>query len=373
MEVFRQPPPGTGSVAIPGRIWVCVSKFMDDNDIFKIYSCCTLCPRKCRADRYKKPGFCGAGVRPSLAKAMLHVWEEPVLCSGAGSGAVFFSNCTLKCVFCQNYVISAEGFGKEISVQRLADIFLKLEQLGAQNIDLITASHYLPSVIAALDLVRHRLNIPIVYNCGGYESACALHMLDGYIDIYLPDVKYFDNKAAVKYSGAPGYFETACGALEEMLAQTKGNVFTDAKGNEVYSLNFSRTEQKSESEKKPEDEKQNAGNKPPGQQYPAMKRGVIVRHMVLPGLRKDSAALLDALAARFGTDKFLISILRQYTPFYLAKTEEEYKNINRKVTSYEYDSVVKKALELGFDGFIQEKNSAKEEYTPIFDLEGVTL
>ena len=335
---------------------------MTETEIRKLYKHCTLCPRKCGADRYESTGFCKAGTQMRLAKAMLHKWEEPVLCPGSGSGAVFFSNCTLRCIFCQNYNISAEGFGKEVSVPALADIFLRLEQQGARNIDLITASHYLPSVIYALDMVKHRLSIPVVYNCGGYECPETIRMLDGYIDIYLPDVKYFDDSAAVKYSSAPNYFETACEALEEMVRQTGKPVIENA--------DFSKN---ADEFKMPSD----AGSARPGtdcknpDSVRIMKRGVIVRHMVLPGYRKDSLAILGALAARFGTDKFMISLLRQYTPFYKAKTKPEYKSINRRVTGYEYDSVVEEALRLGFSGFMQEKSSAKEEYTPLFDLSGL--
>lgn len=300
-----------------------------------------------------------------LAKAMLHYWEEPVLCTEGGSGAVFFSNCTLRCVFCQNYSISAEGFGKEVSVPELADIFLRLEQQGAQNIDLITASHYLPSVIAALDLVKHRLGIPVVYNCGGYECVQTIRMLDGYIDVYLPDIKYFDDELSVKFSSAPDYFETACRALEEMIRQTGKPVIVNG------SLNKNADDPKMQSDAGSVLSDSDSADCRNSDSVRTMKRGVIVRHMVLPGCRKDSLAVLDGLAERFGTDKFMISLLRQYTPFYKAKSETEYKSINRRVTGYEYDSVVREAVRLGFDGFMQEKSSAKEEYTPLFDLSGL--
>lgn len=316
-----------------------------------LYENCRLCPRACGVNRAKETGFCGAGTQPRLAKAMLHFWEEPVLCGNGGSGAVFFSGCTMKCVFCQNYEISAQSFGREISVRSLADVFLSLEEQGAQNIDLITASHYLPSVLAALDLVRHRLSIPVVYNCGGYESVHTLRMLSGYVDIYLPDVKYFDDRLALTYSAAPHYFETACAALEEMLRQT-GKPILLSGPHAVESPAY----------------------RPPAQEFDTagqMVRGVLVRHMVLPCHRADSIAVLGHLAAQFGTDRFLISLLRQYTPFYLAKSDPALQKLNRRVTSFEYDSVVKEALRLGVQGFIQEKSSAKEEYTPLFDLQGV--
>ena len=338
---------------------------LTETKIRELYKHCTLCPRKCGADRYERFGFCKAGTQMRLAKAMLHYWEEPVLCAEGGSGAVFFSNCTLRCVFCQNYSISAEGFGKEVSVPDLADIFLRLKQQGAQNIDLITATHYLPSVTAALDLVKHRLDIPVVYNCGGYESAETIRMLDEYIDIYLPDIKYFNNKFSVKFSSAPDYFETACAALEEMIRQTGKPVIVNGSlrknADDLKTLPDTGTVL-------PDSDSADCKN---SGIVRTMKRGVIVRHMILPGCRKDSIAVLGALSERFGTDKFLISLLRQYTPFYKAKTEPEYKSINRRVTGYEYDSVVREAARLGFDGFMQEKSSAKEEYTPLFDLSGL--
>ena len=308
---------------------------MTEEEIKRLYGRCTLCPRKCGADRYKKEGFCKEKAAVRAAKAMLHFAEEPLLCGSGGAGAVFFSGCPLRCVYCQNYEISAEGFGKEISIRQLADIFLSLEQKGAQNIDLVSASHFLPSVIAALDMVKHRLKIPVVYNSSGYESEDALKMLSGYVDIYLPDIKYFDDTLAKKYSSAPGYFKIACEALSEMIRQTGPVDITEKDGAEVIT------------------------------------RGVIVRHMILPGCKDDSIAVLRGLYDRFGNDKFLISLLRQYTPFYKAKTDERYKSLDRRVTGYEYDKAKDEAVRLGFDGFIQEKSSAKEEYTPVFDFEGL--
>ena len=308
---------------------------MTEEEIQRLNSRCRLCPRLCAVNRYEKKGFCREAAQLRAAKAMLHFAEEPLLCEAGGAGAVFFSGCALRCVFCQNYEISAQGFGKEISVRELADIFLSLEQAGAQNIDLVSASHFLPSAIAALDLVKHRLKIPVVYNSSGYESEEALKMLSGYIDIYLPDVKYFDDPLAKKYSSAPGYFDIACRALSEMVRQTGAPCISEKDGAKT------------------------------------MTRGVIVRHMVLPGCKDDSIAVLRGLYERFGNDKFLISLLRQYTPFYKAKTEERYKSLDRRVTGYEYDKVADEAARLGFSGFIQERSSAKEKYTPSFDLEGL--
>ncbi len=294
------------------------------------YECCTLCPRMCRVDRTKTVGYCGATDKVMVSRAALHMWEEPCISGTRGSGAVFFANCTLRCIYCQNYKISHEGFGKEISVERLAEIFLELQDQGAHNINLVTPTHYLPSVIAALDIAKPKLNIPVVYNCGGYERVETVRELEGYVDIYLPDLKYFDDALAKKYSNAPGYFNIATEAIKEMIRQVKKPVY-DSDG--------------------------------------LMKKGVIVRHMVLPGCREDSVKLLDSMAEELPTGDYLVSIMSQYTPFYKAS---EYPEINRRVTTYEYQSVIDEALRLGLtDGFMQEKSSAKEEYTPPFDLEGV--
>lgn len=296
------------------------------------YHCCTLCPRLCRADRTKAAGFCGASSDVRIARAALHFWEEPCISGTRGSGTVFFSYCTLQCVFCQNYPLSHEGFGKEISTGRLAEIFLELQEQGAHNLNLVTATQYLPSVIEALDMVRPMLHIPVVYNCGGYERVETIRALRDYVDIYLPDLKYFDDSLAMRYSGAPHYFDTALAAIREMIAQTG-----------TPSWNPDEPE--------------------------ILAKGVILRHMVLPGAREDSIRLLMRIAKELPSDSFLISLLSQYTPFYRSA---EYPEINRRLTSYEYQKVVDAALALGLHtGYMQEKSSAKEEYTPPFDLSGV--
>ncbi len=307
---------------------------MNDEFLKNLYSDCTLCPRHCGVNRYREVGFCKAGTLPRIARAALHMWEEPVLSGSGGSGAVFFSNCTLRCVFCQNHEISATGFGRDISIEALSDIFLKLQENGAQNIDLITASHYLPSVTAALELVKHKLSIPVVYNCGGYEDIESLRLLEGYIDIYLPDIKYYSDALAVRYSAAPNYFKTAISAVNEMIRQVGRPVYETAASSKLI-------------------------------------RGVIIRHMVLPSNRNDSIQLMNVIAEHFDAGDYLISIMSQYTPFYKTLTDEKYKEISRRLTSFEYDSVVREALKLGMNGFMQKKSSAKEEYTPTFNLEGV--
>lgn len=294
------------------------------------YLDCTLCPRRCHVNRHIQTGSCGCSDTLRVARAALHHWEEPCISGTRGSGTVFFSGCTLGCCFCQNYHISSQGFGKDITTARLADIFLELQDVGAHNINLVTATQYLPSVLPALDRVRHRLTIPVVYNCGGYESTDTLAALDGYVDIYLPDFKYFDNALAARYSRASDYFQKASIAIAAMISQTGAPVFDDEG---------------------------------------IMRKGVIIRHMVLPGCRKDSIHLLHWMKENLPEKMWLISLLSQFTPFYKSS---EYPEINRRITTFEYESVLEEAVALGLtEGFMQEKSSAKEEYTPPFNLEGV--
>ncbi|MBQ2824208.1 MAG: radical SAM protein [Oscillospiraceae bacterium] len=293
------------------------------------FSNCTLCPRKCGADRLNGTGFCGGGKEIRAAKAYRHMWEEPCLSGKNGSGTVFFSGCGLRCVFCQNYKISAENTGKEITPSRLGEIFLELQEQGAHNINLVTAGHYVPQVITALDGVKHKLEIPVAYNSGGYELVSTLKMLEGYIDIYLPDFKYYDNELAAKYSSAPDYRQVVCEALEEMYRQV---------GAPQYGVDG------------------------------LLKKGMIVRHLILPTHRHDSIKVFEELKRRFGTEKILVSLMRQYTPFYHSS---EFKELNRKVCAFEYNSVLSKINEMGFNGFVQGKASAEQEYIPDFDFKGI--
>ena len=291
---------------------------------------CRLCPRNCRVNRKERTGFCGEKDRIRCARAALHHWEEPCISGTRGSGAVFFSGCSLKCCYCQNYQISQEGLGKEISPEKLARIFLDLQEQGAHNINLVTGTHFLPGILTALDLARPKLSIPVVYNCGGYEKPEVIRLLDGYVDIYLPDLKYFDPELSARYSGARDYFAQASQAVSAMISQTGSPVF-DEDG--------------------------------------IMQKGVIIRHMVLPGSRKDSISILHWIREHLPEEGFLLSLLSQYTPFYKSC---EYPQINRRLTTYEYDKVLEEAISLGLTkGFMQEKSSAKEEYTPPFDLEGL--
>ena len=291
---------------------------------------CTLCPRQCGADRTRAQGFCGGGSRVKLARAALHFWEEPCISGTRGSGTVFFSGCALQCCYCQNYQISAGNFGKEITTRRLADIFLSLQEQGAHNINLVTASAYLPWVCEALDLARPALTLPIVYNTGGYETIEAVRTLRGYVDIWLTDLKYHSPALAAEYSHAPDYFSVAAKALAAMLEQA-GPPVRDAEG--------------------------------------ILQSGVIVRHMALPGAAEDTKAILRYLAGNAPRGGFLLSLMSQYTPFYKAS---EHKALRRRISTWEYRQAVNCAVSLRLtDGYMQEKSSAKEEYTPAFDLEGV--
>ncbi len=287
---------------------------------------CKLCPRMCNADRSRAAGFCGMGETIKAARAGLHAWEEPCISGTRGSGAVFFSGCVMRCEYCQNYDISAGGFGMEITERRLAEIFLELQSQGAHNINLVNPTHFVPQIIKALDIAGQRLKIPVVYNTGGYERVETLKLLSGYVDIYLPDIKYFSDEAAA-LSHAPHYFETAMAAVEEMLRQTGKPVMQNG----------------------------------------LLKRGVVVRHMVLPYLYKDSVEVIRRVGERFGGE-ILFSLMSQYTPFYKAKDNPR---LNRRITTFEYRKALDAVIEAGLDGFMQEKSSAKEEYTPLFDLSGL--
>lgn len=302
------------------------------------YKNCRLCPRQCRADRtqlsgQKREGFCHSGTQAKIARAALHHWEEPCISGIHGSGTVFFSGCTLGCCFCQNHVISHQRFGKEVTVRELSAIFLRLQAQNAHNINLVTPTHYLPSVTAALDLARPELAIPVVCNCGGYERPEVIKALAPYVDIWLPDLKYHSPVLSARYSKAKDYFAFASQAITQMIAQT-GPPVADENG--------------------------------------ILRSGVVIRHMVLPGQKEDSLKLLEWIKDTLPQGHYRLSLLSQYTPCHLAKNTCDYPELNRRVTTYEYEKVVDHAIELGLtDGYMQKKTSAKEEYTPPFDLEGV--
>lgn len=292
---------------------------------------CRLCPRGCGVDRWAAMGFCGMPDQVTIARAALHMWEEPCISGNAGSGTVFFSGCTLRCVFCQNYSISTMRQGTEITVDRLAEIFLELEEMGAWNINLVTPTHYAPQIIRALDMAKCRgLSLPVVYNTSGYERVETLRMLDGYVDIYLPDFKYVDRGLAGKYSGAPDYFEIAGAALVEMVRQVPEAVFQE----------------------------------PEAETPPRMLRGVIVRHLLLPGCLMDSKRVVRYLYETYG-DRIYMSLMNQYTP--LPQVAEHFPELNCKVKKKSYDKLVDYALDLGVvNAFIQEGAAAKESFIPDF-------
>lgn len=296
---------------------------------------CHLCPRNCGVNRTKTAGYCGASSAMTAARAALHLWEEPCISGTNGSGAVFFSGCSLHCCFCQNQQISQELFGKELSSRQLADVFLNLQEQGAHNINLVTATHYLPWILPALDLVKERLHIPVVYNTSGYERLETIKALNDYVDIWLPDLKYYSSELSARYSHAADYFAIASAAIQQMIAQT---------GAPVLDMDASC-------------------------ECPIMKKGVIIRHLVLPGQKEDSIRLMEWIAAELPKDQFFLSLMSQYTP--ISKTQK-YSELNRRVTTYEYRKVVKAALSLGLEqGFAQEKSSADEKFRPPFNLEGL--
>lgn len=292
---------------------------------------CRLCGRNCGVNRLNgELGFCNSGKNVKIARVSLHNWEEPCISGTNGSGTIFFSNCNLKCVFCQNYKISSTGFGQEISIERLSKIFLEQQQRGAHNINLVTPTHYVPQIIKALDIAKSQgLSIPILFNTNGYENSETIKALNGYIDVYLPDLKYFSNKYSIKYSNAPDYFEKASTAIKEMFLQV-GEAKFDENG--------------------------------------LIQKGVIIRHLMLPGLLFDSKKIIDYIYKTYG-DSIYISIMNQYTPMYNAKNFPE---INKSLNPKHYDSLVDYCLSLGIkNAFIQEGGTSSENFVPDFDLRGI--
>lgn len=293
---------------------------------------CTLCPRSCGVNRLAgENGYCGAsGDKVDIALVSLHPWEEPCIAGKNGAGTVFFSHCSLRCVFCQNSEISSEGKGIAVDTARLAEIFLEQQRRGAATLDLVTPTHYAPQIAEALrEAKKVGLTIPVVWNSGGYETEELIEALSGLVDVYLPDLKYIDSDSAARYSNAKDYFTHAEKALRAMVSRT-GEPRTDADG--------------------------------------VMRKGVLVRHLVLPGRRKESMRIVDWLWESFG-DKVWLSLMNQYTPLYHAK---DYKEINRTLTTFEYESVVDHAAELGIEHcYVQEGKTASAKFVPAFDGRGV--
>ena len=287
---------------------------------------CTLCPRRCGAERTAEAGggFCRMPGGLRVARAMLHHWEEPPISGQNGAGTVFFSGCTLGCVYCQNGDISAGGFGKDSSTARLREFFEELIAQGAHNIELVTPTHFLPWILPAL---TPRLPVPVVYNCGGYERVETLRALEGLVDVYLPDLKYADGALAAELSGAADYFPVACEAIREMFRQVGPYVLEDG----------------------------------------LLTRGVVIRHLVLPGYLDNTRRVLDWIAETFAPGDVLVSLMSQYTP-----TANMTGRLARRVTAAEYRAAADYMRNCGItDGFVQERTSAEEAYTPTFDGEGV--
>lgn len=317
---------------------------------------CTLCPRACGADRMAgQPGVCAQTAELKVARAALHMWEEPCISGTKGSGTVFFSGCPLHCVFCQNHSIASGAAGRVISIGRLAEIFLELQTQGANNINLVTAGHFVPQVIEALKQAKRQgLHIPVVYNTGGYESVETLRMLEGYVDVYLSDFKYWDDSLGERYSHAPDYRQRAMEALAEMVRQTGEMHFTcEGAG-----------EQNGRKKLTVEEYQERSGQ---GEML-IMTKGVIVRHLLLPGCNADSRRVLAYLLNTYG-NRIFVSIMNQYTPL---PQVSAFPELSRKVAPEEYEAMIDYALELGLEnGFIQEGDTAQESFIPEFNGEGV--
>lgn len=295
---------------------------------------CNLCPRNCMVNRAEgKKGYCLSDNKIIVARAALHMWEEPCISGKTGSGTVFFSGCSLRCVYCQNFEIAAARQGKEITVSGLADIFLSLQEQGAENINLVTPDHYVTEIVKAVLQSRCRgLRLPVVYNCSGYEKGEVIESLKGIVDIFLTDFKYMEETLAERYSCAPDYPEVAKKALEAM-ADTAGEPEFDEKG--------------------------------------MMLKGVIVRHLLLPGHKKNAKAVIKYVHEKYGNRVYL-SLMNQYTPFERLKELKGCEELCRRVTKREYENVVDYALSLGVENaFIQEGETAKESFIPDFGGEGI--
>ena len=295
-----------------------------------LYKRCELCPRKCKIDRRVSHGFCGQSDKLKICRASLHMWEEPCISGSEGSGTVFFSGCQLKCIFCQNSDIALSHAGLEISEERLVEIFFELADKGANNINLVTPSHFTPTIVSAIEKAKERgFTLPFVWNSSAYEEIGTLELLRGKIDIFLPDLKYFSAELAKELSNAPDYFEKASCAIRKML---------------------------------------DIAGKPEFDNHGIMKKGVIVRHLVLPAHTDDSIKVIKHLFDTFGHDIY-ISIMNQYTPM---PSVSDRKDLSRRLTTYEYEKVVSFARELGIrNGFTQARSAARESFIPAFDYTGV--
>ncbi len=286
---------------------------------------CVICPRKCGINRYEKKGVCGATTKVRLAYYSLHKWEEPVISGNNGSGTIFFSNCNLKCIYCQNKKISLDGYGKYISNKKLREIILELQEMGAHNINFVTPTHYVPQIASILHKIKfNELKIPVIYNTSSYENIGTLKIMSNLVDIYLADLRYFDDELGKKYSMCENYFEIATMAIDEMYRQV-GKFQLDSDG--------------------------------------LLKKGLVVRVLILPNHARDAKEIINYLYKTYGDDIY-ISIMNQYTPINNCK----YENLNRKITDEEYDEVIDFAVAIGVkNAFIQEGDTANESFIPKFD------
>ena len=314
-----------------------------NNNIYNSLKECSLCPRMCKVNRIdNEKGMCRAPSSAKVSLAALHQWEEPCISgenncscvygnsSGRGSGAVFFTGCNLKCVFCQNFEISQHDYGKEVSIEHLAQIFLNLQKQGAYNINLVSPTHFVPQIKEALVIAKsNNLNIPIIYNTNGYENVETLSSLEGLVDVYLPDLKYYNDNYAIRYSKAPHYFEYAAKAILEMYRQVGSPQFND-KG--------------------------------------LITKGLIIRHLMLPGLLRDSKNILKWISENLPKSIY-ISLMSQYTPMHKAN---DFKELNSRIHKIQYDACIEYFFKIGLEnGYVQELSSATDTYTPAFDLRGV--
>ena len=286
---------------------------------------CHLCPKNCGVNRYKQLGFCKSSADLYVSYYSLHMWEEPIISGKHGSGAIFFSNCNLKCIFCQNRKISNDGYGKKISLDRLSNIMLELQEKGAHNINLVTPTHYVPLIKYSINSIKDKLSIPVVYNTSSYENVETIKMMNGIVNIYLADFKYYDNELGKRYSNCDNYRECAINSIDEMYKQVDKFVIKDD----------------------------------------LMVSGLIVRVLVLPGHIDDSKKIIKYLYEKYG-DNIIISIMNQYTPLFHI---EKYENLNRKVNDSEYDEIINYACDIGVKhAFIQEGDTQKESFIPDFDI-----
>ncbi len=352
---------------------------------------CMLCHRKCGVDRLAgERGYCGQDARIYAARAALHFWEEPCISGTGGSGAVFFSGCSMRCVFCQNHDIALGTRGLEITPARLSEIFLQLQNQGAHNINLVTPTHFIPQIVSALERAKsHGLTLPIVYNTGSYETSEALQMLDGLIDVYLPDFKYWDPQIAQRYANAPHYRKYASAAIAEMYRQVGDPQFiplssipaSDATAHLAADGTASRNKAdrtdpdapiSGQSEADEASQSPYAASSSDGDadisESSLMTRGMIVRHLLLPGCSEDSMQILRYLHETYG-NRIYISIMNQYTP---VAPLSEYPELQRKVTDAEYDRVVDYCIDLGMEqAFIQDGEAAAESFIPEFNYTGL--